>query len=110
MSESTHWLEGVLKKAGRVPDGGLSLPNDLPLDDAWERAAAAGGIHQEELADLVAHFFHLPRADLNEVESKALKLVPESLAHEYTLLPLREDYRRLVVATADPTNLEAEQA
>ncbi|MGD2123102.1 MAG: ATPase, T2SS/T4P/T4SS family, partial [Gemmatimonadota bacterium] len=42
--------------------------------------------------------------------SKALKLVPESLAHEYTLLPLREDYRRLVVATADPTNLEAEQA
>ncbi len=81
MSESVHWLEGVLRKAGRVPEEGTSLSTRFPLADAWEKAAAAGGIRQEELADLVSHFFHLPRADLDEVESKALKLVPESLAH-----------------------------
>ncbi len=110
MNDSAHWLEGVLEKAGKSPEGGLSLLSSLPLDDAWEKAAEVAGIRQNELADLVAMFFHLPRADLEEVESKALKLVPESLAHEYTILPLREDYRRLVVATADPTNLEAEQS
>ena len=110
MSDSSHWLEGVLKKAGKAPEGGLSLLRTLPLADAWQKAAEVAGIQQSDLADLVALFFHLPRADLDEVESKALKLVPESLARDYNILPLREDYRRLVVATADPTNLEAEQS
>ena len=110
MSESAHWLEGVLEKAGKTLEGDLSLPNSLPLEDAWEKASEASGVHQSELADMVALFFHLPRADLEEVESKALKLVPEALAHEFNILPLKEDYRRLVVATADPTNLEAEQS
>jgi type IV pilus assembly protein PilB len=110
MSESAHWLEGVLEKAGRKPEEGRLHLSSLPLADAWQKAAEAVGIPQSELADLVASFFHLPRADLEEVESKALKFVPESLARDYSILPLREDYRRLVVATADPTNLEAEQA
>ena len=105
MKESAHWLEGVLEKAGKTTGGTVSLPSSLPPAEAWQRASKATGIHQSELADLVALFFHLPRADLNEIESKALKLVPEGLAHEFQLLPLREDYRRLVVATADPTNL-----
>jgi type II secretory ATPase GspE/PulE/Tfp pilus assembly ATPase PilB-like protein/ActR/RegA family two-component response regulator len=110
MSDSAHWLEGVLEKAGEKTGGVVSLPSSLSLADAWQRASEATGVHQSELADLVALFFHLPRADLTEVESKALKLVPEGLAQQYQMLPLREDYRRLVVATADPTNLEAEQA
>jgi type IV pilus assembly protein PilB len=110
MNDSAHWLEGVLLKAGTTAGGADVLPNSLSLAEAWEKASSATGIHQNELADLVAAFFHLPRADLLEVEGKALKLVPEALAKKYHLLPLHEDYRRLVVATADPTNLEAEQS
>jgi hypothetical protein len=110
MNDSAHWLEGVLEKAGKATGGALSLRSSLSLAEAWQKAAEASGIHQSQLADLVAVFFHLPRADLNEVESKALKLVPETLAREHQVLPLLEDYGRLVVATADPTNLEAEQA
>jgi hypothetical protein len=110
MNDSAHWLEGVLLKAGKTAGGAAALPNSLSLAEAWEKASSATGIHQNELADLVAAFFHLPRAELLEVEGKALKLVPEALAKKYHLLPLHEDYRRLVVATADPTNLEAEQS
>lgn len=110
MNDSAHWLEGVLEKAGKKTGGAVSLRRSLSVAEAWQKASEATGIHQSELADMVALFFHLPRADLREVESKALKLVPEALAKAYQLLPLREDYRRLVVATADPTNLEAEQA
>ncbi len=109
MNDSAHWLEGVLQKAGKTV-GAVGLPSTLPLDEAWERASEASGVLQSDLADLVAAFFQLPRASLDEVEGKALRLVPEALAHEYQILPLKEEYRRMVVATADPTNLEAEQA
>lgn len=110
MNDSAHWLEGVLEKAGKTTGGTVSLSSSLSLAEAWQEASEATGIHQSELADLVALFFHLPRADLNEVEGKALRLVPETLAKKHQVLPLLEDYGRLVVATADPTNLEAEQA
>ncbi len=67
MSDSAHWLEGVLEKAGEKTGGVVSLPSSLSLADAWQKASEATGVHQSELADLVALFFHLPRADLTEV-------------------------------------------
>ena len=58
MKDSAHWLEGVLEKAGKATGGAVSLPGLLSLAEAWERASKATGIHQSELADLVALFFH----------------------------------------------------
>ncbi len=71
--------------------------------------AAGCGISQDDLAKLVARHFKLDVADLGSSEPAAAKLVPEKVARQFLVFPIREDDRRLVVATADPTNYEAEQ-
>ena len=72
-----------------------------------EKACA---VNQEELARLVAAHFGLPVANLERAEPRALRLVPEKVARQYRVLPLREDDRRLVMATSDPTDLDMEEA
>lgn len=109
MSVSTHWMGAVLRKAGHGLSDGAFFSGDVALEDAWDIAAKLLGEDPCAVADVVASHFHLPRADLQSSESKALKLVPESIARKFLIFPLREDYRRLVIASADPANLEAEQ-
>jgi len=52
----------------------------------------------------------MPVAALDAHDVHALRLVPESLARRYTVFPLRESDREIVLATADPSDLDAEQA
>ena len=49
-------------------------------------------------------------ADLGAAAPTAAKLLPPSVVRGYDVFPLREDDRCLYVATADPTNLDADQA
>jgi len=49
-------------------------------------------------------------ADFALADAKSMRLVPERLARKYTVYPLRDDDRKIVVATADPNNIECEQA
>jgi CheY-like chemotaxis protein len=49
-------------------------------------------------------------ANLSAADPKAARLLPEELARRFNVFPLREDDRQLVVATADPSNLECEQS
>ncbi|MCK5229390.1 MAG: hypothetical protein KAR13_03940, partial [Desulfobulbaceae bacterium] len=110
MSVSIHWMGAVLRKAGHGLSDGAFFSGDVALGDAWDIASELLGEDPCAVADAVASHFHLPRADLHNLDAKALKLVPESIARKFLIFPLREDYRRLVIASADPTNLEAEQA
>lgn len=105
----THWLTDAVTRA--MP--GITLPPvapDTAVADAWAAVAGALGADESEIARLVAEQFRLRRADLSEVQRRALKLVPESFARKYLVLPLRETDRQLVVATANPADFEAEQA
>ena len=68
------------------------------------------GISQDHLARHVGDYFRLKVAVLEKAESTAVKLVPEKIARQYSIFPLREDDRHLTVATSDPTNFAAEQA
>ncbi|HEY5219627.1 MAG TPA: ATPase, T2SS/T4P/T4SS family, partial [Gemmatimonadaceae bacterium] len=49
-------------------------------------------------------------ASLSEAEPGALKLVPESLARRYGVIPVRETDRQIFIATSNPLDVEAEQA
>jgi type IV pilus assembly protein PilB len=100
----------VLKKAGADPEACASMEGDLSLKGAWEAGARCLGKGPEAVTVAVAAHFHLPRADFRQPDSKALKLVPESTARRFHIFPLREDYRRLVIACSDPTNHDAEKA
>ncbi len=104
-----HWLLGVLDRTGRLPPDTPVLAATTPLAEAWVAAAEAAGVDDAMLAILVGAHYRLKPADLTKAEPRAQRLVPESFARKHLLLPLRETDRELVVATADPSDFEAEQ-
>jgi type II secretory ATPase GspE/PulE/Tfp pilus assembly ATPase PilB-like protein/ActR/RegA family two-component response regulator len=79
------------------------------MAEVWRTAAKGSGVSLDDLAALVARHFRLDVADLPSAEPGAAKLVPEKVARQFLVFPVREDDRRLVVATADPNDYEAEQ-
>src|SRR5687767_11990196 len=105
-----HWLAVAAARAGLKGADVLSIPADVGLIDSWEIASRTLGIAAPELASRLAPIFGLAEADFEKAEPRALTLLPERIARKYHVFPLREDERHLVVATADPTNIEVEHA
>lgn len=111
MSQSgVHWLVGVVRRAGLPGADELSVSPDVPIARAWDVVLGATEVPEKELAQIVADRFRLKVAELETAEPQAVRLVPESIAREHQVCPLRADYHRLVVATADPTDVAMEQA
>ena len=92
--------------AGDVP----AIPASSSIADAWAAVATATGLSALELAKHVAAQLRLDVADPATAQPSALRLIPESVATRYHVFPMREDDRTLVVATANPSDLDAEQA
>jgi type IV pilus assembly protein PilB len=88
----------------------LTIPSGTPMVEAWEMAARTLGVTPPELASALAPAFGLAEADFDKSDARALGLIPERIARQYHVFPLREDDRHLVVATCDPTNIEVEHA
>ncbi len=80
----------------------------LPL--AWA-AVALGIVSEFDATMILARASELPFVDLSEVSPSALalKLVPEKIVRRYSVLPLAVDDRTITMATADPSDLAAEQ-
>lgn len=109
-AERSHWLAKIAQDAGLERSGELQLPFDASVSEAWPAILRVTRTPSERLAELVAERFRLEVADLATADPRAIRLVPESLATQFQVFPVREDYRRLIVATADPTQMAAEQA
>lgn len=105
-----HWLAAAAARAGMKGADVLVIPGDISLIDSWEIATRTLGISGADLATGIAPTFGLAEADFDRAEARALSLLPERIARKYHVFPLREDERHLVVATADPTNIEVEHA
>jgi type II secretory ATPase GspE/PulE/Tfp pilus assembly ATPase PilB-like protein/CheY-like chemotaxis protein len=84
-------------------------PN-TPVIEAWTSVARSVGMSPDELARQVAPVLQLGVADLDDGDRRARRLIPERVARRYNILPLRDDDRFIYIATADPTNLDAEQS
>src|SRR5688572_18252435 len=56
----------------------------------------------------LAERIRMPLADLASATDHAARLVPERWARKYSVLPLTVSDRRVVVATSDPFDVEAE--
>jgi type II secretory ATPase GspE/PulE/Tfp pilus assembly ATPase PilB-like protein/ActR/RegA family two-component response regulator len=106
---TAHWLVDVLERASRAQVAPLDLNGGSSQEAVWAAVGAAYGLNPGELAELVARHFRLAVADLQTAQPRAVRLVTDGLARRHLILPLRESDRELVVATADPTNLEAEK-
>ena len=105
-----HWLAAAAARAGLKGADGLVISGDIGLVDSWEIASRTLGVAAQDLARILAPTFGLAEAAFDKAEPRALALLPERIARKYHVFPLREDDRHLVVATADPTNIEVEHA
>lgn len=83
-------------------------------DDDWAPRvlnAAAGPLPDDETARVraLADCLHLDVADLRNANPAARSLVPERWARQFRVLPLRATDDSIVLATADPLDLECER-
>jgi CheY-like chemotaxis protein len=104
-----HWLVHVLRRAGSPAAEEPDIDPGAPAGAAWETVCGSTGLAPDDLAKLVAGYFRLSVAALEEAEATALRLVPGTVARKYSVFPLREDEHEITVATSDPTHFVAEQ-
>jgi type IV pilus assembly protein PilB len=105
-----HWLAVAATRAGLKGADALAIPSDVSIVDTWEIASRSLGITVQELAAAIAPTLALAEANFENADPRAATLLPDRIAKKYHVFPLREDERHLVVATADPTNIEVEHA
>ena len=104
-----HWLVRVAERAGlegERPD----VPPETPAREAWPVVTRTYKIGDSRLCLLVATYFRLDVADFAMRDPNAPLLVPEAMSRRHHVFPLYETDRHLLVATCDPTQVEAERA
>ena len=84
----------------RMREKGTSLLNTL---------CEMGAIEDDDLSDFLSKYYKVPAVNLKEMEldQEIVSLIPEELAKKYKAIPINRTGRTLVVAMADPTNLQA---
>lgn len=104
-----HWLVRITERAGLAGSERMDVPADTSAEDAWGAVGRAVGVPDSKLSELVAEYFRLDVANFALADPNAFLLVPEAMARKHLIFPLAETDRHLVVATADPTDVEAER-
>src|SRR5215213_9565560 len=105
-----HWLAVAARRLALKGAESVTIPDDSSLPDAWNITSRALGISSDQLVGLLAPALNLPEADFPAADPRALAFIPERLARQLHVFPLREEKRQIVVATADPANIGLEQA
>src|SRR5690348_8374804 len=59
--------------------------------------------------ELLAKRYNLPVANLRAVSAQAVALVPERWARRFHIVPLSASEQELVIATADPADIDCER-
>jgi type II secretory ATPase GspE/PulE/Tfp pilus assembly ATPase PilB-like protein len=107
---AVHWLVRIAERAGHESEDRPTISAGSAASEAWTDVARAYGLSDDDLAGLVAEYFRLNVADLSKADPNAALLIPETMARKHRVFPVAEDDRYFVVATCDPTNVEAERA
>ena len=66
-------------------------------------------VTEEDIIEVLEFQLGIPHVDLDKyfIEPEAVNLLPEHIARNHNLIPIRKDRKKLVVAMADPLNLFA---
>ncbi|NJD18117.1 MAG: response regulator [Gemmatimonadetes bacterium] len=107
---AVHWLVRIAERAALPAPERPEVPPATRATEAWTAVTKAYGVSDQRLAELVAEYFRVKVANFAEADPNAVLLVPEVMARKHHVFPLVEDDRHLVVATCDPTDVEAERA
>jgi type II secretory ATPase GspE/PulE/Tfp pilus assembly ATPase PilB-like protein/ActR/RegA family two-component response regulator len=107
---AVHWMVRIAERAGLSDRPRPEVSAGVSAAAAWTDVAKAYDLSDDALARLVADYFRLDVADLPRADPNATLVIPELMARKHHVYPIAEDDRYFVVATCDPTNVEAERA
>ena len=107
---AVHWLVRIAERAGLGERERPEIAAGSAAPEAWTEVTRAYQLSDADLAKLVADYFRLEVADFASADPNAALLIPETMARKHRVFPIAEDDRNFVVATCDPTNVEAERA
>lgn len=98
--------KGMITKEQLEEAKETSKKTGLPFDKVLIKK---GIITEENIAAVLSERLNLPFMDLSDylIDASVIKLVPESLAHKYKLIPLFKIEETLTVAMADPRDINA---
>ena len=104
-----EWAVAVLERATLLPPGVEDIiRSELP---EWVASTAIErGADGTAVAAALAKAAHVPLAFLDQVDAGAAHFVPEKLARQYAAVPVAATNRGIRIATANPLDLDAEQA
>ena len=113
-------MQQPIKRLGELlVEGGLVTPAQLQSAITHQKIArgrlgsnlvALGYISEEVLMDFLSHQTGVPQMDVRNIEvpPQILKLVPQRLAEQFTVLPIStKEPKSLVLAMSDPSDLNA---
>ena len=106
---TTHWMQRVARREGFAGADDIVIPAHASIEEVGSAAMKSCNVDADVLAAAVASSFKSQVADFTLVEPTAAKLLPASVARKFTVFPMRDSDRYIVVATADPTHVQAEQ-
>lgn len=113
-------MQQPIKRLGELlVEGGLITPAQLQSAITHQKIArgrlgsnlvALGYISEEVLMDFLSHQAGVPQLDVRslEIPPQVLKLIPQRLADQFTVLPVSiKEPKSLVLAMSDPSDLNA---
>jgi len=102
------WLGPYLVQAGLLTAEQLAA---LPTTGRrWTAAVDAVLVTNAQVVQFLATRFRLPVADIEKADPKAAAVLPEAAARRHHVVAMGMDERTVRIATADPRDLDAEQA
>ncbi len=103
------WALKALERAGVLQ--GTELEAVRQSDAEWVASAAVRyGAAGDQVAAVLAKAAHVKVAQLDTLDPAAAHFIPESVARQYLALPLSATSRSIRIASANPVDLDAEQA
>jgi len=105
-----HWLVVAAERAGLAGATDLEIPFGTSTADAWDTVSRVLGHSGQELAVRLGPALRIGVANFESAQRQARRLVPETLARRWQIFPLTDDDRTIQMATANPGDLDAEQA
>ena len=101
----------VLSEMGLVTPEQLTqaLERQQRTGERLGRALVAVGVSEDQIAHGLSQQLELPMMDFRhqDIDPAAVALLPESLARKYSVLPIRREGTRLMLAMSDPLDVVA---
>lgn len=109
-SFNDEWLAAIIGPL--LPVGALQRvqSDELSRQPLWDRVLDARLLPEQEILKALAERCRLPIADLTQTDAHSRDALPEALARRYRVVPINVNDALLIVATANPFDVGAEQA